>query len=173
MSGGILRLHACCEEHGVVLSVEPARRGVRPLKMELVGFSLDKMKAAIAPVLEMVVGHPGWVWVYGMPAQEGALRDVVLELRRWVSEERTRVQAERYCPPDLARIVHRPDGATAEIDWPEVRRLMDTDEPARGAAIVLLAAFSQGAMLGQRDGADATPDGLEPNAIPVVLEWGR
>ncbi len=56
------------------------------------------------------------------------------------------------------------------IDWPDVVRAAgDEQDTDCFWARQLLAAWRLGAEAGQRDGADATPEGVPPQSIPVVV----
>ena len=57
-----------------------------------------------------------------------------------------------------------------QIDWPDVVRAAgDEQDTDCFWARQLLAAWRQGVLAGQRDGSDATPEGVPPQSIPVVI----
>lgn len=181
MTGGVFLVRACCPEHGLSFTATSNRPDVVPIVIPLTGRTTDQMKGALGMFVELSAAEWDWDWQFMACLLRPdfdldavlRLNTQVAELASWWKVERDRLNTARHFAPALARVVDRRDGMTGEIDWPEVRRRAETEEDGCGAAIVLLSAFAQGAKLGQRDGADATPEGLEPGAIPVVVEWPR
>ena len=151
--------------------------------------------AYLAGWVDLTATRADWVWSWeftGVAEPPG-----VVEISRWYVMRREEIYAKAALERALAeRLAHRgkepdygasmraaqtedlmpkalgrvsDDGLGGEIDWPEVVRRAVTDEMGAGAAKVLLAAFRQGVAAGKRDGDDATPEGVPPGSVPVVV----
>ena len=184
-TGGTVIVRGCAcgrkECLSAVVDIEPAN-GL-PLQMmmpamavsgEVRGCNLDTM---LGMWLDLTARRSDWDW----RGPEGEMSAGVREIFHWhgMRSEEIRVtdaarniaaahnREEDLLPPTLARVTGNND--KAEIDWPEVIRRAGTDEMGSGAAKVFLAAFQQGVEAGKRDGSDASPEGVPPGSIPVVV----